>query len=146
MTLDTRHALLADSEWLYETYKKTMADIVTHATGWDERAQRTGFAKSLRQGACSIVMRADERCGFVHWEVEPDLVWLRMLCVIPTMQRQSIGREMLRTMITLADGFNKPLYLHVFRCNTIAYDWYLRMGFAETDNDETIARLVRGGE
>jgi GNAT superfamily N-acetyltransferase len=146
MNLDTRHAVLADSEWLYETYKETMSDIVTHATGWNEHAQQNGFAKSLRQGSCSIVMRADKRCGFVHWEVEPDLVWLRMLCIVPAMQRQCIGHKMLGTMITLAGSLNKPLYLHVFRRNKIAYEWYLRMGFAETDNDGTIARLVLGGE
>jgi N-acetylglutamate synthase-like GNAT family acetyltransferase len=146
MNLHTREAVPADSEWLYETYKETMVDVVTRATGWDEHAQRTGFAKSLRQGSCRIVMREDERCGFVHWEVEPDLVWLRMLCIVPAMQRQSIGRKMLGDSVLLANNLNKPLYLQVFLCNQMAYDWYLRMGFVETDNDGTIATLVLGGE
>ncbi|WP_255580971.1 GNAT family N-acetyltransferase [Caballeronia sp. dw_276] len=146
MTLYTRHAGSADSEWLYETYRETMIDFVTRATGWDEPAQRNGFAKSLRQGSCRIAMRGSERCGFVHWEVEPDLVWLRMLCVVPAMQRQSVGREMLRYMTLLADSLNKPLYLHVFRCNRIAYEWYERTGFVETDSGETIATLMLSGE
>ncbi len=146
MNSDTRQAVLADSEWLFETYKETMIDFVTRATGWDDDAQRTGFAKSLRQGSCSIVMRGEERCGFVHWEVEPDLVWLRMLCIVPAMQRQSIGREMLGNMVLLADSLNKPLYLHVFRCNELAYEWYVRTGFVETDGDETIATLMLGSE
>jgi N-acetylglutamate synthase-like GNAT family acetyltransferase len=81
----------------------------------------------------------------VHWEVEPDLVWLRMLCVAPAMQRQSMGREMLGDMKLLADSLNKPLYLHVFRYNRIACEWYGRMGFVETDGDETVATLMLGG-
>jgi ribosomal protein S18 acetylase RimI-like enzyme len=146
MNFDTRQAVSADSEWLFETYKETMIDFVTRATGWDDDAQRTGFAKSLRQGSCRIVMRGEERCGFVHWEVEPDLVWLRMLCIVPAMQRQTIGREMLGDMVLLADSLNKPLYLHVFRCNELAYEWYVRTGFVEADGDETIATLMLGSE
>jgi ribosomal protein S18 acetylase RimI-like enzyme len=146
MNSDARQAVLADSEWLFETYKETMIDFVARATGWDDDAQRTGFAKSLRQGSCRIVMRSEERCGFVHWEVEPDLVWLRMLCIVPATQRQSIGREMLGDMVSLADSLNKPLYLHVFRCNELAYEWYMRRGFVETDGDERIATLMLGGE
>ena len=91
-------------------------------------------------------MRGDERCGFVHWEVEPDLVWLRMLCIVPAMQRQSMGREMLADMKLLAASLNKPLYLHVFRCNRIAHAWYLRTGFVERDGDDTVATLMLGGE
>jgi len=146
MTLHTRLAGSADSEWLYATYKETTVDFVTRATGWDEHAQRNGFAKSLRQGTCRIAMQGDERCGFVHWEVEPDLVWLRMLCVVPAMQRQAIGRRMLGDMMLLADSLSKPLYLHVFRCNRIAYEWYCRTGFVETDGDETVASLMLGDQ
>ncbi|OTP76932.1 GNAT family N-acetyltransferase [Caballeronia sordidicola] len=145
MNLDMRQAVSADSEGLYETYKETMVGFVTQATGWDEHAQRTGFAKGLRQGSCRIVMQGDERCGFVHWEVEPDLVWLRMLCVVPSVQRQGIGREMLNDMASLAYSLNKPLYLHVFRSNRIAYAWYGREGFVETDDDATVATLMLGG-
>ncbi|SAL20861.1 GCN5-related N-acetyltransferase [Caballeronia sordidicola] len=149
MNLDIRQAVSADSAWLYETYKQTMIGFVTRTTGWDEHAQRNGFAKSLRQGSCSIALRGGERCGFVHWEVEPDLVWLRMLCIVPAMQRQAIGRQLLGDVLLLSEKLGRPLYLHVFRCNEVAYGWYRRMGFAEIETEasnDDIATLALGGQ
>lgn len=144
MTLKLRQAVPSDSAWLFQTYKQTISEFVTRAYGWDERLQLTGFLKSLRQGACQIVMLEDEPCGFVHWEVEPDLVWLRMLCVAPAMQRKSIGRETLAKVVSLSRSLHKPLYLHVFVCNRIAYEWYGRLGFIEVESDGKVATLVLG--
>jgi len=93
MDLNFRQAVSGDSEWLFDTYKRTMRVFVTQVYGWDEDSQRAGFAKSIRQGTCQIVMSEGKRCGFVHWEIEPDLVWLRMLCVVPDMQHKSIGSQ-----------------------------------------------------
>jgi ribosomal protein S18 acetylase RimI-like enzyme len=142
MTLKFRQAVPTDSEWLFHTYKQTMSEFVTLAHGWDERLQQTGFSKSLRQGSCQIVMLEEEPCGFVHWEVEPDLVWLRMLCIAPEMQGQSIGRETLAQVISFSRTLHKPLYLHVFVCNRIACEWYERLGFVEVESDGNITTLV----
>jgi ribosomal protein S18 acetylase RimI-like enzyme len=142
MTLELRQAEPADSAWLFHTYKQTMSEFVALAYGWDERLQQTGFSKSLRQGSCQILMREEDRCGFVHWEVEPDLVWLRMLCIVPAMQRQSIGRDTVAQVILLARKRHKPLYLHVFVCNRIACEWYERLGFVEVESDGKVTTLM----
>ncbi|MGF6371337.1 ribosomal protein S18 acetylase RimI-like enzyme [Paraburkholderia sp. RAU6.4a] len=142
MNLDFRQAVSGDSEWLYDTYQRTMKGFVTSAHGWDEGLQRAGFAKSLRQGSCQIVMRDGNRCGFVHWDVEPDLVWLRMLCIVPEMQNKSIGSEALAKVRSLSSCLQKPLYLHVFVCNQVAYKWYRRIGFVEIENDGKVSTLV----
>jgi ribosomal protein S18 acetylase RimI-like enzyme len=142
MKLDLQQAGPADSDWLFQTYAQTMRAFVAQAAGWDERMQQAGFARSLRQGSCQIAMRGAARCGFVHWEIEPDLVWLRMLCIAPAMQRQSIGRDILANLICHSRSLNKPLYLQVFVCNRMARDWYERLGFVEVETDGKIARLV----
>lgn len=142
MDLDFRQAVSGDSEWLFETYQRTMRGFVTSAYGWDEDLQRAGFGKSLRQGSCQIVTRDGNRCGFVHWDVEPDLVWLRMLCIAPELQNKSIGSEALGKIISVSSSLQKPLYLNVFVCNRVAYDWYRRIGFVEIENDGKIFTLV----
>ena len=142
MNLDYRQAVPEDSEWLFDTYRRTMKGFVTSAYGWDDNLQRAGFAKSLRQGACQIVTWEDNQCGFVHWEVEPDLVWLRMLCVVPEMQNRSIGRAVIAKVMSLSSHLQKPLYLNVFVCNRVAYDWYSRIGFVEIENDDRVSTLV----
>ncbi|CAB3796019.1 GNAT family N-acetyltransferase [Paraburkholderia fynbosensis] len=142
MNLGFRQAVSDDSEWLYDTYQRTMKGFVTSAQGWDEDLQRAGFAKSLRQGSCQIVMQEGNRCGLVHWDVEPDLVWLRMLCIVPEMQNKSIGSEALAKARSLSSHLQKPLYLHVFVCNRVAYEWYRRIGFVEIENDGKVSTLV----
>lgn len=142
MDLDFRQAVSGDSEWLFDTYQQTMRGFVTSAYGWDEDLQQAGFAKSLRQGSCQIVTRDGYRCGFVHWEVEPDLVWLRMLCIVPGMQNKSIGSEALAKVMSLSRSLQKPLYLNVFPCNRVAYEWYRRTGFVEIENDGKVSTFV----
>jgi len=142
MNLDFRQAAPGDSEWLFDTYRRTMKGFVTSAYGWDEDLQKAGFAKSLRQGSCQIVTWEGTRCGFVHWEVEPDLVWLRMLCIVPEMQNKSIGSATIAKVMTLSSYLQKQLYLNVFVCNRAAYDWYRRIGFVEIENDGKVSTLA----
>ncbi|REG51242.1 acetyltransferase (GNAT) family protein [Paraburkholderia sp. BL6669N2] len=142
MNLDFRLAAPGDSEWLFDTYQRTMKGFVTSAYGWDDDLQQAGFAKSLRQGSCQIVTWEGSRCGFVHWDVEPDLVWLRMLCIVPEMQSRSIGSAAIARVMSLSSYLQKPLYLNVFVCNRAAYDWYLRIGFVEIENDGKVSTLV----
>ncbi|MCP3713177.1 GNAT family N-acetyltransferase [Paraburkholderia sp. CNPSo 3274] len=87
-------------------------------------------------------MREGNRCGFVHWEVEPDLVWLRMFCIVPGMQNRSIGSAALAKLMSLSSLLQKPLYLNVLVCNRVAYDWYRRIGFVEIENDGKISRMA----
>jgi hypothetical protein len=142
MDLDFRQAVSGDSEWLFDTYQRTMRGFVTATYGWDENLQQAGFAKSLRQGCCLIVACDGNRCGFVHWEVEPDLVWLRMLCIVPGMQNRSIGSEAIARVVSLSGSLQKTLYLNVLLCNRVAYDWYRRIGFVEIENDGKVSTLV----
>ncbi|MFM0082390.1 GNAT family N-acetyltransferase [Paraburkholderia sediminicola] len=142
MNLDFRLPVPGDSEWLFDTYRRTMKGFVTSAYGWDDDLQQAGFAKSLRQGSCQIVTWEGGRCGFVHWDVEPDLVWLRMLCIVPEMQNKSIGSAAIAKVMSLSSYLQKPLYLNVFICNRAAYDWYSRIGFVEIENDGKICTLV----
>ena len=87
-------------------------------------------------------MREGNRCGFVHWDVEPDLVWLRMLCIVPGMQNRSIGSEAMAKVMSLSSRLEKPLYLNVLVCNRVAYDWYRRIGFVEIENDGKVSSMV----
>ncbi|WP_341317857.1 GNAT family N-acetyltransferase [Paraburkholderia sp. IMGN_8] len=119
-----------------------MKGFVTSAFGWDDDLQRAGFAKSLRQGSCQIVTWEGNRYGFVHWDIEPNLVWLRMLCIVPEMQNKSIGSEALAKVMSLSSYLQKPLYLNVFVCNSVAYEWYRRIGFVEIENDGKVSTLV----
>jgi hypothetical protein len=104
--------------------------------------QQAGFAKSLRQGACQIVTWEGNRCGFVHWDVEPDLVCLIMLCKEQEMQNKSIGSAAIAKVMSLSSDLQKPVYLNVFVCNRAAYDWYSRIGFVEIENDGKVSTLV----
>ncbi|ACC75305.1 GNAT family N-acetyltransferase [Paraburkholderia phymatum] len=131
-----------DSEWLFDTYKRTMRVFVAQVHGWDEDSQRAGFAKSVRQGTCQILMCEGKRSGFVHWEIEPDLIWLRMLCVVPDMQNKSIGSQAIAQVMSLSSHLQKPLYLHVFASNRFAYDWYRKIGFVEIENDGGVCIMV----
>ncbi|WP_175773268.1 GNAT family N-acetyltransferase [Paraburkholderia phenazinium] len=142
MNLDFRLAVPGDSEWLFDTYRRTMKGFVTSAYGWDDDLQQAGFAKSLRQGTCQTVTWEGSRCGFVHWDIEPDLVWLRMLCIVPEMQNRSIGSTAIAKVISLSSYLQKPLYLNVFVCNRTAYDWYSRIGFVEIENDGKVSTSV----
>jgi N-acetylglutamate synthase-like GNAT family acetyltransferase len=119
-----------------------MRDFVTSAFGWSEDEQQAGFAKSIRQGSCQIITCNCNRCGFVHWEVEPDLIWLRMLCIVPEMQSRTIGSEAIAKVIALSRFLEKPLYLNVIVCNRGAYDWYRRIGFVEIENDGKLSTLM----
>jgi N-acetylglutamate synthase-like GNAT family acetyltransferase len=65
-----------------------------------------------------------------------------MLCIVPGIQNKSIGSEALAKVMSLSSSLRKPLYLNVFVCNQVAYEWYKRIGFVEIDNDGKVATLV----
>lgn len=75
-------------------------------------------------------------------EIEPDLVWLRMLCVAPDMQHKSIGRQTLAKVMSLSSRLQMRLYLHVFACNRFAHDWYRKLGFVEIESDGRVCMMM----
>ena len=76
---------------------------------------------------CRIIVEGEKSIGCMTAIVHPDHIWIDQLYISPKFQRNGIGSEALRMVISEANGLRVPVRLSVIRTNP-ALDFYLRHG------------------
>ena len=69
-------------------------------------------------------------------------LYLRQLCLIPEMQRKTIGAQIITDLKQQADLLQKPLLLQTQNTNVRAQDFYKRHGFAVTGATDTHVQMI----
>jgi ribosomal protein S18 acetylase RimI-like enzyme len=102
-----------------------MKAVISVAYGWDEEAQRGIAAESL---AGQIVLVDEKPVGVLTLLDWGDQLHLSWIAVLPEMQGQGLGAELLKHCRRRAIEAGKPITLQVLR-NNPAIRLYERFGF-----------------
>jgi len=85
----------------------------------------------LADGPCFIAYDGDRPVGMVAGRVVDDHAELISMWVAPEARRRSVGRQLIQTVISWADG--RPLRLRVMDGNAAATEAYEQQGFVLQD-------------
>jgi GNAT superfamily N-acetyltransferase len=138
-------ATAADGEYLYRLTEQTMRAYAEATWGaWNEQAVREFTDRAARDGSFQLIRRHGVTVGAVRIERFPGHVVLDQLSVATPYQRQGIGTQIVRGLMSEARDANKPLRLRVLRVNP-AKRLYERLGFVVTETTNERYYMEYGG-
>jgi GNAT superfamily N-acetyltransferase len=137
MGLTLRPAKAEDTAFLIQLHHRAYREVVERQFGaWDEAAQDRWVAEGLTEADFSVVERAGVAIGAVGLKEKADGFFLAELQLLPELQGQGLGTEMLRSVLQRAAAAHKPVALRVLLQNR-ARSLYERHGFVTTGQTET---------
>ncbi len=135
MRVTLRPAVVDDILFARTTYFDTMRWIIERLFGWDEQREEEKFVAQFNAAASQIIVADGKDVGWLQAQEKEAALWLQSLYVIPVMQRQGIGAEVLTTLIERAHTEAKAVTLSVVKINP-ALQFYERHGFKISHQDE----------
>jgi ribosomal protein S18 acetylase RimI-like enzyme len=134
--LRLRAATLEDSGFLYQLRKATMQTYVAQTWGWDELWQQARFQKNFNPAKSQVVVLNNQDIGLVSTEDKDREVILSGIYILPEYQRQGIGTQLIKAILTEAFKRNQAVSLQVLKVNP-ARKLYERLGFTAVGETET---------
>lgn len=124
-----------DYGFAQQTYYQTMRWIIERLIGWDQDHQDASFAKHFNLVDVRIITADGDRAGWIQTKVDNAGLMLGQFNVVPALQRQGIGTQILATVIDEARRQGLPIIVPVVKFNP-AKRLYDRHGFRVTHEDE----------
>lgn len=128
-----RNATNEDKDDIYKVYREVMGGYITSIWGWDEAWQKNDFSSHYKADGITLVYKANELVGYSQIEEQDDLLYMRMLAILPNHQKKGIGRQLLESFVAKGKYHSKYLSLEVFKINTKAREFYEYQGFIVVD-------------
>lgn len=129
-----RRGEIADQDWLFDLFRRTMQNYIDKAWGWDELLQYQGFITSLPARNFQVLISEGERVGSFHLTDKPDHLLLDMILVVPARQRQGFGSFLMDCIKERSRHSAKPVRLSVLKTNP-AVQFHLACGFTVHEED-----------
>jgi len=132
-----RNATNPDKEAIYGLYREVMKGYISRIWGWNEEWQKNDFSSHFNVDGITLVFKANELVGYSQVEDKGDLLFMRMLAILPGHQGKGIGKKLLESFVKNGNKYYKHLSLEVFKINLQARELYEKHGFSvvsETEN------------
>lgn len=142
MDYTLRPATAADLDYLFNLHRATMRDYVDATWGWNDEWQRDYFEKKFDPDASLIIQVFDQYAGVLVVEDRPDELYLALIEVAPSYQRQGLGTTIINELQAKAQSANKPMTLHILKANTPARRLYEQLGFMADADEEHKVHMV----
>ncbi len=120
----------------FELYKDYLKPIVAAAIGWDEDYQKNSFNRRLQADGFHSVELDDKPVGMIYFKNGETSTHLHFLIIFSEAQRQGIGSLVIRRLQSLAVETGRPMTLSCFKNNKPAVNFYKKLGFYATAEDE----------
>lgn len=142
----------ADEEFLYRLYEATHGQqfaLLPLAPAQLEalvrmqfNAQRTGYLQQFPASEDAIILTGGERAGRVWLDnSSPAYVHVLDVAILPEQQGAGLGSSVLRLVMEQAGRAGKAVTLHVARMNVRALEFYRRLRFEVSSEDEVYLEL-----
>jgi len=142
----------ADEEFLYRLYEATHGQqfaLLPLAPAQLEalvrmqfNAQRTGYRQQYPASEDSVILTGGEPSGRL-WLDDSSRTYLHVVdvAILPEHQGAGLGSAVLRLVMEQASRAGKTVTLHVARMNVRALEFYRRLGFKVSSEDEVYLEL-----
>ncbi len=131
----TRPATAADHNRMFDVHRRVFKDHIEQLWGWDENWQRSNFEAECAACSCSILEEGDVLAGYVQTTHEPNGLRLRNIAIDAAFQGRGFGTSVVEGLQKDAARRGVAIHLSVFTTNARAAQFYLRLGFRETERD-----------
>ncbi len=142
MEYTLRQATPSDMEYLFNLHRATMREYVDATWGWNDQWQRDYFERKFNPDESFIIQLHGQYAGVLVTEDRPDELYLSLIEVAPSYQRQGLGTAIINDLQTRAALAKKPMSLHVLKTNTPAHRFYEELGFVDDSEEEHKVRMV----
>lgn len=122
--------------------KEALGPYVVSRWGWDDHQQRETHARNWAERPFFRIERDGEAAGTVAVEEAADHVMLAEFYILLAFQRQGIGTEVLRKVVSEAESKCLPVRLQFLKWNPVGA-LYRREGFIVTGETETHYQMER---
>jgi ribosomal protein S18 acetylase RimI-like enzyme len=141
--IELRPCTTDDRDFLFSLHRNTNRSYVEATFGaWDEEWQRQRFEQMFNPYSRKIITLRGWPVGMVDVHEDADSISIEDLQILPDLQRQGIGTEVIREVTDRARSFQRPVTVRMFKVNP-ARSLYERMGFRVVDQSETHLKLRR---
>ncbi len=123
-------------EFAFAVKKEALGPYVVSRWGWNEELQRKTHAERWTARRFFRIVRDGASVGTVSIDEAADHLMLAEFYILPPFQRQGIGTEVLRRILSEAQAKRLPVRLQFLKWNPVA-SLYKRHGFAVTGETET---------
>ncbi|AEU38187.1 GNAT family N-acetyltransferase [Granulicella mallensis] len=134
MEIGFRKAQAEDLAFARNLYFETMRWMIERLFGWDQAREEAYFIGFFRLDEVRIITVDNRDVGWIQERLEGTSIDLGSLYVIPAMQRQGIGTQVLQMLLARARSQSKTITLAVVKINP-ALQLYARHGFRITHED-----------
>ena len=135
MHIRLREARESDFAFVRAVYFETMRSIIERLFGWDEGRENQNFSQFFKIEEAKIIMADGQDVGWIQEQADESTINLGSFYVTPVMQRQGVGTQVLRILLTSARNQAKSITLAVVKINP-AVQFYAKRGFRITHEDE----------
>jgi ribosomal protein S18 acetylase RimI-like enzyme len=140
-TPDLRVATSSDLEALFALYRTVFQSHIERLWGWSEAWQRSNFKKDLESSSTTVVELAGRVVGYLQTEEDKGRLYLRNLALLPDLQGQGMGTDLVEGLQRRAKQAGLPVELVVFRTNPRALEFYRRLGFEVRGKSEEFIEM-----
>jgi len=116
---------------------------VRQVCGWDEDEQRRLRQRRFTSQDFQVIVAAGADAGILALSHEPDCLRVYQLLVLPQYQGKGVGTTCMRQVLEDAAGRRLPVRLQVLKVNHLAIEFYRRLGFNDTDVDDTHIQMEK---
>lgn len=142
MTYTYCNATNEDKDDIFKVYRAVMEGYISEIWGWNDEWQKNDFLSHYKADGITLVYKANELVGYSQIEEKDDLLFMRMLAILPNHQKMGIGRQLLESFVAKGKKHSKHLSLEVFKINSKAREFYEYQGFVAVG--ETTNSFVMG--
>ena len=135
MHIRLREARESDFAFVRAVYFETMRSIIERLFGWDEGRENQNFSQFFKIEEAKIIMADGQDVGWIQERADDSTINLGSFYVTPVMQRQGVGTQVLRILLTSARNQAKSITPAVVKINP-AVQFYAKRGFRITHEDE----------
>jgi GNAT superfamily N-acetyltransferase len=132
-----REAKENDKDFLYSLQKITLGEYVDRTWGWDELWQKKHFFNHFNPQTLKIIQVKGTDIGVLSVEEKNEMVFLRIIEILPHYQNRGIGTSIIEEVIQHAISHGKSIRLQVLRVNVRARALYERLGFCVIEETDT---------
>jgi GNAT superfamily N-acetyltransferase len=132
--LKIRKTANADFSFIYSLHCQTMYLYVEQTWGWKEENQYNGMREDFDNLLFEIVCLHERDIGVISVIDRSDDLFLKYMAILPIYQKQGLGTQLLRQVLTQAAERGIPVKLNVMRVNPVKA-LYDRLGFKVVGSD-----------
>lgn len=139
-----RWALNSDCDFLYSLLTITLKQyyIETYEK-WDDDIERNYFDESFQENKYQIISYDGQDIGCLAKKNNPSEIFIHEIQILPQYQNKGIGSMIMSSIIEESEKLNMPIKIEVLKSNRKAHNFYHRMKFSKSGENESHITMIR---